>query len=284
MNTVTFPDGETRPALGLGTWRMGEAARERRAEVGAVRAAIEMGYRVIDTAEMYGEGAAEEIVGEAVAAALRAGDVTREQLFVVSKVYPHNASRSGTIAACERSRKRLGLDTLDLYLLHWRGQHALVDTVAGFEALRSLGHIRHWGVSNFDRNDMIELFGSPDGTRCAANQVYYSLGERGAGFDLLPWLQHHRVPLMAYCPIDQGRLARDKTLGEIGARHGASAAQVALAWVFGQPGAMAIPKAVHEAHLRENLGATSLQLTRDDLIGIDAQFVPPRQRTPLAMT
>ena len=284
MNTVTLPDGETRPALGLGTWRMGEAARQRRAEVAAVRSAIEMGYRVIDSAEMYGEGAAEEIVGEAVAAALRAGTVTREQLFIVSKVYPHNASRAGVIAACERSRKRLGLDTIDLYLLHWRGPHALVDTVAGFEALRSSGHIRHWGVSNFDRDDMIELFGSPDGTRCAANQVYYSLGERGAGFDLLPWLQHHGVPLMAYCPIDQGRLARDARLREIGARLGASAAQVALAWVLGQPGAMAIPKAVREAHLRENLAAAALQLTRDDLIAIDAHFAPPRQRAPLAMS
>ncbi len=284
MNTVTLPDGETRPALGLGTWRMGEAARERRAEVAAVRSAIEMGYRVIDTAEMYGEGAAEEIVGEAVAAALRAGTVTREQLFIVSKVYPHNASRSGTIAACERSRKRLGLDTIDLYLLHWRGQHALDDTLAAFEALRSLGRIRHWGVSNFDRDDMVELAAVPDGARCAANQVCYSLGERGAGFDLLPWLQHRGVPLMAYCPIDQGRLARDKTLREIGARHGASAAQVALAWVIGQPGAMAIPKAVRESHLRENLGAASLQLTRADLIEIDAHFAPPRQRTPLAMS
>jgi diketogulonate reductase-like aldo/keto reductase len=284
MNTVTLPDGETRPALGLGTWRMGEATRARAAEVGAVCSAIEMGYRVIDTAEMYGEGGAELIVGEAVAAALRAGTVTRDELFIVSKVYPHNASRSGTIAACDRSRQRLGLDTIDLYLLHWRGQHTLVDTVAGFEALRSQGRIRHWGVSNFDRDDMTELFGSADGPRCAANQVYYSLGERGAGFDLLPWLQHRGVPLMAYCPIDQGRLARDAALRQIGARHGASAAQVALAWALGQPGVMAIPKAVREAHLRENLDAASLQLTRDDLVAIDAHFAPPRQRTPLAMS
>jgi diketogulonate reductase-like aldo/keto reductase len=233
---------------------------------------------------MYGEGAAEEIVGEAIAAALRSGSVTREQLFIVSKVYPHNATRTGVVAACERSRQRLGLDSIDLYLLHWRGSHALVDTVAGFETLRSSGRIRHWGVSNFDRDDMVELFGSPDGTRCAANQVYYSLGERGAGFDLLPWLQHRGVPLMAYCPIDQGRLARDTTLRAIGGRHGASAAQVALAWVVGQPGASAIPKAVREAHLRENLGAASLQLTRDDLIAIDAHFAPPRRRTPLAMS
>lgn len=285
MNTVMFPDGETRPALGLGTWRMGESAPQRRAEVTAVRSAIEMGYRVIDTAEMYGEGEAETIVGEAVADALRAGAVTREQLFVVSKVYPHNASRSGTLAANERSRKRLGLDTIDLYLLHWRGQHPLAETVAAFEALRAQGHVRHWGVSNFDRDDMTELSAVSDDARCAANQVYYSLGERGAGFDLLPWLQHRGVPLMAYCPIDQGRLGRDKVLAGIGARHGgASAAQVALAWLLGQPGVMAIPKAVREAHLRENLAAAALQLSRDDLIAIDAHFAPPRQRTPLAMS
>jgi diketogulonate reductase-like aldo/keto reductase len=285
MKTVTFPDGESRPALGLGTWRMGESAGRRRDEVAAVRCAIEMGYRVIDTAEMYGEGEAESIVGEAVAAALRAGTVSREQLFIVSKVYPHNASREGAPAACERSRRRLGLDTIDLYLLHWRGPHALAETVAAFEALRSAGRIRHWGVSNLDRDDMDELSAVPDGARCAANQVYYSLGERGAGFDLLPWLQHRGVPLMAYCPIDQGRLGRDKQLAEIGARHGgASAAQVGLTWLLAQDGVMAIPKAVREAHLRENLAAADLQLTRDDLIAIDARFAPPRRRTPLAMS
>jgi diketogulonate reductase-like aldo/keto reductase len=285
MKTVTFPDGETRPALGLGTWRMGESARQRKAEIAAVRSAIEMGYRVVDTAEMYGEGAAEEIVGAALAEALRAGGVRREELFVVSKVYPHNASGAGTLAANERSRRRLGLDTIDLYLLHWRGQHPLGETVAAFEALRAQGRIRHWGVSNLDRDDMEELSAVPDGGRCATDQVYYSLGERGAGFDLLPWLQHRGVPLMAYCPIDQGRLGGDATLAGIGARYGgASAAQVALAWLLGQDGVMAIPKAVREAHLRENLAAAELTLTRDDLIAIDAHFPPPRRRAPLAMS
>jgi diketogulonate reductase-like aldo/keto reductase len=284
MNTVSFPGGETRPALGLGTWRMGEAARQRKAEVGAVRSAIEMGYRVVDTAEMYGEGMAEEIVGAALADALRGGAVSREQIFVVSKVYPHNASRAGVAAACERSRRRLGLDTIDLYLLHWRGQHPLAETVAGFEQLQSEGRIRHWGVSNFDRDDMEELGAVAGGERCAANQVYYSLGERGAGFDLLPWLQHRGMPLMAYCPLDQGRLGKDKALAAIGARLGATAAQVGLAWLLSQPGVMAIPKAVREAHLRENLAAADLQLTRADLIEIDAHFAPPRQRTPLAMS
>ncbi len=284
MNTIRFPDGETRPALGLGTWRMGEAARQRKAETAAVRSALEMGYRVVDTAEMYGEGAAEEIVGAALAAALRSGAVRREEVFVASKVYPHNASRKGTLAACERSRQRLGLDTIDLYLLHWRGQYALAETVAAFEQLQAEGKIRHWGVSNFDRDDMLELAAIPGGERCAANQVYYSLGERGAGFDLLPWLQHHRVPLMAYCPIDQGRLVKDQALASIGVRLGATAAQVALAWLLAQAGVMAIPKAVRETHLRENLAAAELTLSRDDLIEIDAHFAPPRQRTPLAMS
>lgn len=284
MHTVTLPDGETRPALGLGTWRIGESAGRHRAEVAAIRSALEMGYRVIDSAEMYGEGGAEEVVGEALAGALRAGVVAREDVFVVSKVYPHHASRDGVLAACEQSRRRLGLEAIDLYLLHWRGSHPLGETIAGFEALRAAGRIRHWGVSNFDRDDMTELAALPGGAVCAANQVYYSLGERGAGFDLLPWLQHRSVPLMAYCPIDQGRLAGDPTLRTIGERHGASAAQVALAWVLSQPGVMAIPKAVREAHLREKFAAAALVLTREDLAEIDARFPPPRRRTPLAMT
>jgi diketogulonate reductase-like aldo/keto reductase len=284
MHTVTLPDGESRPALGLGTWRIGEAAGRRRTEVAAVRSALDMGYRVIDTAEMYGEGGSEQVIGQALAETLRTGSLRRDEIFVVSKVYPHNASHDGVRAACERSRQRLGLDTIDLYLLHWRGSHPLDETVAGFEALRDLGWIRHWGVSNFDRDDMEELAALPGGERCAADQVYFSLGERGAGFDLLPWLQHRSMPLMAYCPIDQGRLAGDATLKAIGDRHGASAAQVALAWVLAQPGVMAIPKAVRETHLRENVGATELQLTRDDLAEIDARFAPPRRRTPLAMT
>lgn len=284
MHSVTLPDGESRPALGLGTWRIGEAASRRRTEVAAVQAALEMGYRVIDTAEMYGEGGAEEVVGDALAAAIRAGTVRRQDVFVVTKVYPHNAHREGIRAACDRSRRRLALDTIDLYLLHWRGSHPLRETIAGFEAVRDAGWIRHWGVSNFDRQDMAELADEPGGEGCAANQVYYSLGERGAGFDLLPWLQHRSIPLMAYCPIDQGRLAGDPTLEAIGRRHGATAAQVALAWVLSQPGVMAIPKAVREAHLRENLAAADITLTRADLDEIDARFPPPRRPTPLAMT
>ena len=283
MQHVSFPDGSSAPALGLGTWRMGESARERPREIAAVRLALEIGYRVIDTAEMYGEGGAEEVVGQALAQAMRAGTVTRDEVFVVSKVYPHNASRAGVRAACERSRRRLGLDRIDLYLLHWRGAHPLAETVAGFEVLVEGGEIARWGVSNFDVDDMEELLAVRGGRACAANQVYYSLGERGAGFALLPWLQRRGMPLMAYCPIDQGVLAGSRPLAELAARHRATAAQLALAWAMEQPGVMAIPKAVRETHLRENLAAASITLGPDDLAELDALFAPPRRKTALAM-
>lgn len=283
MQPLTFPDGSMRPALGLGTWRMGESARARPAEIAAVRQALELGYRVIDTAEMYGEGGAEEVVGAALAQALRAGTVRREELFVVSKVYPHNAGRHGVPAACERSLRRLGLEHIDLYLLHWRGAFALAETVGAFEALRAQGRIGAWGVSNFDVADMEELVAVPRGDACAADQVCFSLGERGAGFALLPWLQARGMPLMAYCPIDQGRLARDARLGALAQRIGVTAAQLALAWVLHQPGVMAIPKAVREAHLRENLAAAELVLDAGILHELDRLFPPPRGRGPLAM-
>jgi diketogulonate reductase-like aldo/keto reductase len=277
-----LPDGTALPALGLGTWRMGESRASRASEVAAVRHALQMGYRLIDTAEMYGEGGAEEVVGRALAEALRAGEVRREELFIVSKVYPHNASRQGTLAACERSRKRLGLERIDLYLLHWRGEHALADTAAAMHALIEAGHIGHWGVSNFDVDDMQELMTvAPD---CAANQVYFSLGERGAGFALLPWLRRHRMPLMAYSPIDQGTLARHKELGAIAAPIGLTAAQLALAWVLAQPGVVAIPKAVQHEHLRDNLAVADVALPTDTLRRIDALFPPPARKAPLAMT
>jgi diketogulonate reductase-like aldo/keto reductase len=284
MEHVRFPDGSTCPSLGLGTWRMGESKRERAAEVAAVRLALEIGYRVIDTAEMYGEGGAEEVVGQALAEAMRAGTLTRDEVFVVSKVYPHNASRQGVREACERSRHRLGLERIDLYLLHWRGAHRLAETVAGFESLIEHGHIARWGVSNFDVDDMQELEGVKGGVACAANQVYYSLGERGAGFDLLPWLQRHAMPLMAYCPIDRGRVAGDAALQQVAERHGATATQVALAWVMQQRGVMAIPKAVREAHLRENLASAALQLSAEELAAIDRRFPPPHAKTALAMS
>jgi diketogulonate reductase-like aldo/keto reductase len=198
MRTVALPSGETVPAFGLGTWRLGESARSRRAEVDAVRFALEIGYRLIDTAEMYGEGGAEEVVGEALAH----GPVRRDAVFLVSKVCPHNASRRGTIAACERSLQRLRTDHLDLYLLHWRGSEPLAETVAAFEHLREHGRIRHWGVSNFDAADLRELWAVDDGERCAANQIWYSVRQRGIEFDLLPLQRRKRVPVIAYCPID----------------------------------------------------------------------------------
>ena len=289
MQTLLLPSGASIPNLGLGTWRLGESRASRAAEVAAVRTAIEIGYRLIDTAEMYGEGGAEEVVGQAVAEALRAGDVRRDELFIVSKVYPHNASQRGTLQACERSRRRLGLDQIDLYLLHWRGQHPLADTVAAMHALVADRQIAHWGVSNFDVDDMQELLAvaalrSGDAKRaCAANQVYFSLSERGAAFSLLPWLCAHGVALMAYSPIDQGTLAGHQALARIGEPLGLSAAQVALAWVVQQPGVVAVPKAVKLQHLRENFAAAGITLGTEQLRLIDRAFPPPQGKTPLAM-
>ncbi|VTU23942.1 putative oxidoreductase YtbE [Variovorax sp. PBL-H6] len=284
MRTLEIPAGGRLPVLGLGTWRFGEDPSERRAEVAAVRSAIAMGYRLIDTAEMYGEGGAEDVVGQAIAEALRAGDVAREQLFVVSKVYPHNASRKGTPAACARSLARLGLDRIDLYLLHWRGEHPLAETCEAMRELVADGRIAHWGVSNFDTDDMEELATVCGETAdCAANQVYFSMSERGPEFSLLPWQRQRGMPMMAYSPIDQGALAADAALQKMAGRLGVTAAQLALAWVIAQPGVAAIPKAGREAHLRENLAAADLQLSADVLAEIDRLHPPPRRKKPLAM-
>ena len=284
MRNVRLADGIHVPCLGLGTWRMGESRSSRAADVAAVRQALELGYRLIDTAEMYGDGGAERVVGEALRGAARAGTVRREDVFLVTKVLPTNASRKATVAACERSLERLGVDHVDLYLLHWRGGHPLGETVAAFEALRERGRIRAWGVSNFDVDDMDELWSMPDGPHCVANQVYYSARERGIEFNLLPAQRQRSVATMAYCPIDQGALASDPTLAEIGGRLGASAAQVALAWILRQPDVIAIPKAGRERHLRENLAAAALTLTDRDLAAVDARFAPPRRKQRLAMT
>ena len=284
MHNVTLPDRTTQlPALGLGTWRMGESAARKSEEVAALRLAFELGYRLIDTAEMYGEGGAEQIVGQALAEAQRAGIVTRDEVFVVSKVYPHNASRAGVASACDRSRKRLGLDRIDLYLLHWAGSHPIAETVAGFEDLRERGQIAHWGVSNFDVDEMKLLAAAPNGAACAANQVYYSPSERAPEFALLPWQRERRMPLMAYSPIDQGQLACAKDLQELAALRGVTAAQLALAWLIAQPGVVAIPKAVRESHLRENLAAAELVVGGAERAAIDKLFPPPRKKTALAM-
>ena len=288
MRQLELPDGTPIPVLGLGTWRMGETPATRQAEVAAVRAAIALGYRLIDTAERYGEGGAEEVIGRAAAEAVRAGEVRREELLVVSKVYPHNASRLGTVAACDRSRKRLDMDRIDLYLLHWRGEHPLRDTVDGMQALVAAGKIRHWGVSNLDVDDLKELtaIATGDGSDdcgCATNQVYYSLSERGPEFSLLPWMRERRMPLMAYSPIDQGRLAGDGTLASIGKPRGLTAAQVALAWIVSQPGVVAIPKAATIKHLRQNLAAAEVSLSSSERRLIETCFSAPKRKTPLAM-
>ena len=279
---VAFADGSRWPALGLGTWRLGESPSRRAAEVAALRRALEIGYRVVDTAEMYGDGGAETVLGLALAEAFR-GRLSRDDLFVVSKVLPEHADARGVRAACDASRRRLGVDVIDLYLLHWRGAVPLAQTVAAFEDLQRRGHIRHWGVSNFDVDDLRELGAVQGGTVCAANQVLYSLSERGVEFDLLPLQQTRQMPLMAYCPIDQGRLAGHAALAAIAERRRATPSQVALAWLLRQPGVMVIPMSAREAHLRENFDAAGLALHDDELVELDRHFPPPRRKQPLAM-
>lgn len=284
MHLVLLPNDHRVPALGLGTWRMGESRATHMDDVAAVRQALELGYRLIDTAEMYGDGGAERVVGEALGAAIRGGTLRREDAFLVTKVVPSNASRKGTVAACERSLQRLGVEYVDLYLLHWRGGHPLADTVAAFESLRDRGLIRAWGVSNFDVDDMAELWTVDGGPHCVVNQIYYSASTRGVEFDLLQAQRARGVATMAYCPIDQGRLATDITFADIGKRHGVSAAQAALAWVLRQPDVIAIPKAGRERHLRENFAAAELTLTDRDFATVDAAFPPPKRKQRLAMT
>ena len=272
------------PALGLGTWRLGESERTRAAEVAAVRHALELGYRLIDTAEMYGDGGAEDIVGQAVAEAIAAGGVQREELFIVTKVLPQHADSRGVARAFDASRRRLRSDTIDLYLLHWRGRVPLSQTVAAFERLHASGQLRFWGVSNFDLDDMQELRGLDGGTHCVANQVYYSVSHRGIEYDLLPWQRERGVRTMAYCPIDQGALASDRKLASLAGERGLTAAQLALAWVLRHPDLIAIPKAGRPEHLRDNLDAARVELEPELLAKIDLAFSPPRRKQPLAMT
>lgn len=283
MKHVDLRDGSHWPAIGLGTWKMGESKRTQAAEVAAIRLALELGYRVIDTAEMYGEGGAEKVVGQAVSEAIRAGTVRRDDLFIVSKVYPQNASRQGVPAAAARSLQRLGLEHIDLYLLHWPGSHPLHETVAAFEALQSAGHIHRWGVSNFDAATMASLERIAGGDACAANQVYYSMSQRAVEFDLLPWQQARQMPLMAYSPLDQGAVSPDGPLRAVAERLGASTSQVALARLMANPGVMPIPKAVQPAHLQANLAAAALVLGVADLAEIDHAFQTPTKPMSLPM-
>ena len=283
MQTVSFPGGLFHPALGLGTWGMGESARARSGEVAAVRSALRIGYRVIDTAEMYGEGGAEEVVGAALADAIRAGELRRDDVYIVTKAYPHHASRRELPRACARSLARLGIERIDLYLLHWRGSHPLDETVDAFERLRAEGRIERWGVSNFDVADVEALWSVGGGANCATNQVYYSLTERGPETALLPWMRARGLPLMAYSPIDQGELARDPGLRRLAAARRCTAAQLALAWVLTQRDVMAIPKAMREPHLRENFAAADIALDAAELAALDQLHPAPRRKRPLAM-
>lgn len=276
LPTVTLPGGEQVPALGQGTWHMGEDRRRAADEAKAVRLGIELGLTLIDTAEMYGSGAAEEIVAEAARG-------LRDKLFIVSKVLPYNASRAGVIAACENSLKRLKTDRIDLYLLHWRGSIPFGETLAGFEALRQAGKIRHHGVSNLDRREIAEWAGLPGGGAVATDQVLYNLSRRGPEWDLIPWCRERGVAIMAYTPLGQGPLLRDKTLTEIARRHEASPAQIALAWLLRQKGTIVIPKAARLEHMRDNRGALDVVLDEADLAALDRAFPPPKGRTALGM-
>ncbi len=255
---------------------MGESRQSRAAEVKALQLGVDLGLSLIDTAEMYGEGGAEEVVAEAMAG-------RREKIYLVSKVYPHNASRAGAIAACERSLKRLKTDRLDLYLLHWRGSYPLAETVAAFEHLKKDGKIKAWGVSNLDADDMKELAGVPNGKNCVSNQVLYHLGSRGIEFDLLPACQKDRVMVMAYSPLGQGPLLRKPAIVRLAEKHACDPAAIALAWVLRQPGVVAIPKATNLDHVRANASALNVKLDADDFNVLDAAFPPPKSATGLAM-
>jgi diketogulonate reductase-like aldo/keto reductase len=276
IGTARLPSGEAIPSLGQGTWGMAEDARRRKDEVAALRVGFDLGMTLVDTAEMYADGAAEALVGEAIAG-------RRDELFLVSKVLPENATRPGTVDACEHSLRRLGTDHLDLYLLHWRGNVPLEETLDAFAALVDAGKIRYWGVSNFDVVDMIELWGLDGGTKVATDQVLYNLTRRGIEYDLMPWCRNRNIPIMAYSPIEQGRLLGHRELKSVAARHNATPAQVALAWLLRQDGVVAIPKAANVAHVRENRAALELHLTREDLAALDRAFPAPTEAIPLAM-
>ncbi|UWM79812.1 aldo/keto reductase [Rhizobium sp. SRDI969] len=274
--SITFPNGTEVPALGQGTWAMGEDAGHAKAEIESLKAGIDLGMTLIDTAEMYGDGGAEEIVGQAIRG-------RRDEVFIVSKVYPWNASLHGTIEACERSLERLGTDRIDLYLLHWRGNYPLTETVAAFETLKASGKIGAWGVSNFDTDDMEELLGVPNGANVAANQVLYNLSRRGIEFDLLPWCQSRGIPIMAYSPIDQGSILHHPKLIHIAKAYQATPAQLALAFLLERDGVIVIPKTANAERAAENRDCVSLDITDDDWDALDAAFPPPARKKPLEM-
>jgi diketogulonate reductase-like aldo/keto reductase len=275
MRSCKLPSGAEIPVFGLGTWRMGESAPRRAQELDAIRYALDIGYPMIDTAEMYGEGVAEEIVGEALKG-------RPERPFVVSKVYPHNATRSGTIAACERSLKRLGLERIDLYLLHWRGGAALEDTFEAFGKLKAAGKIGDFGVSNFDTDDMEDAAQVDNGGN-AANQILYCLSRRGPEFDLIPWMKKRTIPVMAYSPLDQGALLDKPALKKLAAQGGCTPAQLALAWLLARAGVVTIPKSSSRERVKENFAALDVTLSADVTAALDKAFPPPKARQSLQM-
>lgn len=276
MKRITLPCGESVPALGQGTWNIGDDPHRRAEEIATLRRGIDLGLALIDTAEMYGDGRSERLVGEAIAG-------RRDEVFVVSKVYPHNASRAAMRTACHDSLMRLGIETLDLYLLHWPGQVPLAETVQAFEALQREGKIRHWGVSNFDTRRMATLHKTAGGAAVQTNQVLYHLGERGIEWDLRPWQHERGVPVMAYSPTDQGRLLREPALVQFAHAHGRTPAQVALGWLLAQDGVIAIPKTGAVARLEENAAVLERPLTPGELRELDAIFPPPQGPSALAM-
>jgi len=281
MKTLLLPSGSPIPILGQGTWYMGEDPMQKQREIDALRLGMDLGMTLIDTAEMYAEGGAEEVVGAAIAG-------RRDEVFLVSKVYPHNADRRGVQAACERSLRRLGVDCIDLYLLHWRGAVPLDETLTAFESLKQAGKIRDFGVSNFDRADMQEAAEARGGEQIAVDQVLYNLTKRGIEWALRPWCREQGIPVMAYSPLestpaDQRRMLGNPRLQAIAQRHNASPAQIALAWLLRQENLIAIPKAVAPEHIRQNRAALDIVLTDQDLAEIDIAFPPPRRDTPLDM-
>ena len=280
--TVTLSSGESLPALGVGTWNMGDSPARHAGEVESLRYAIEQGVKVVDTAEMYGNGRSERLVGEAI-------QPFRDQVFLVSKVLPSNASAKGVAQSCRQSLRRLGTDRLDLYLLHWRGSVPLAETIEAFRTLQREGLIRHWGVSNFDTRDMRDVDACAKAGECAANQILYSLEHRGVEYDLLAADRARKTLSMAYSPIGQGgALLTHPALARVAARHAtatgpATPAQVALAWVLRQPNMLAIPKAGRPEHMRQNLAAPEITLSALDLSELDSAFPPPRVKKPLDM-
>ena len=276
MKSVALPSGETVPALGQGTWNIGDNRSTRAEEIATLRCGLDLGLTLIDTAEMYGEGASEELVAEALAG-------RRDEAFIVSKVYPHNASKRGTVQACERSLKRLKTDRIDLYLLHWRGSVPFAETIGAMQALQAAGKIRHFGVSNLDLADMREWVKTPGGAAVAANQILYNLTRRGPEWDLIPWLRERHIPLMAYSPIEQAHLVRDRKLIAFAEVHGMTPAQAALAWLLANDDVIVIPKASRRERVTENAKAREIKLSAAQLTELDQLFAPPRGPVPLEM-